>query len=51
MAWGSFRFYRVTDGKVTETHTMQDRFGLLQQLGLVPSAEPAVHWADGTARE
>ncbi len=51
LTWGSFRFYRIADGQVVETWTMQDRLGLMQQLGLVPRLESQVHWADGAARE
>jgi predicted ester cyclase len=42
--WSSIRIYRVADGKVVETWTMQDRLGLLQQLGAVRELEP-VNWA------
>ena len=44
--WGSIRIYRVADGKVVETWAMQDRLGLLQQLGAVPSGSE-VNWAGG----
>lgn len=50
LSWGSFRFYRVVDGRVAETWAMQDRLGLMQQLGLVPPLEAAVHWADGATQ-
>jgi predicted ester cyclase len=45
ITWGSFRFYRVRDGKVVASWAMQDRLGLFQQLGLIPPFEQSVHWA------
>lgn len=45
-SWGSIRIYRVADGRVVETWAMQDRLGLLQQLGAVPQGQ-AVNWAGG----
>ena len=45
-AAGSERIYRVEDGKVVETWAMQDRLGLLQQLGAV-AAGLEVTWAGG----
>jgi predicted ester cyclase len=45
LAWRSFRFYRVRDGRVVASWAMQDRLGLFQQLGLVPELERLVHWA------
>lgn len=45
LTWGSFRFYRVRDGRVVASWAMQDRLGLFQQLGLVPPLEDLVHWA------
>ncbi len=50
LTWGSFRFYRVAEGKVAETWAMQDRLSLMQQLGLVRPLESDVHWADGAAQ-
>lgn len=44
--YSSFRFYRLADGKVVETWAMQDRLGLLQQLGATPSPNADVEWAD-----
>jgi predicted ester cyclase len=43
--YGSFRFYRLADGQVVETWAMQDRLGLLQQLGAVPEPTGDVEWA------
>ena len=45
-AAGSERIYRVKDGKVVETWAMQDRLGLLQQLGAVAAGQE-VTWAGG----
>lgn len=50
LSWGSFRFYRIDEGRVAETWAMQDRLSLLQQLGVVPPLESDVHWANGAAR-
>ncbi len=50
LTWGSFRFYHIAERKVAETWAIQDRLGLMQQLGLVPPLESAVHWADGAAQ-
>ncbi len=38
--WGAIRIYRIAEGKLVETWAMQDRLGLMQQLGAVP---PAAH--------
>lgn len=43
----SFRIYRIEDGKIVETWAMQDRLGLMEQLGLVVSAGDKVNWAAG----
>jgi predicted ester cyclase len=44
--WSSIRIYRIDGGKVIQTWAMQDRLGLLQQLGALPELEP-VNWAGG----
>jgi predicted ester cyclase len=44
VGWSSIRIYRVADGKVVQTWAMQDRLGLLQQLGAIPELQ-AVSWA------
>lgn len=49
-SWSSIRIYRVTDGKVVQTWAMQDRLGLLQQLGAMPTSE-SVNWAGGAPRD
>ena len=49
LAWGSFRFYRIEGQQVVETWAMQERLGLMQQPGLVPTTVGAVHWAAGAA--
>jgi len=43
----SIRIYRIADNKIVETWAMQDRLGLMEQLGLVQSAGGNVNWADG----
>ena len=44
--FGSFRIYRIAGSKIVETWAMQDRLGLMEQLGLVKSAG-GVGWAAG----
>jgi predicted ester cyclase len=44
--WSSIRIYRIDGGKVIQTWAMQDRLGLLQQLGALPELE-SVNWAGG----
>ena len=46
VTFGSFRIYRLADGKVVESWAMQDRLGLMEQLGFVPSPG-SVNWAAG----
>ena len=43
----SIRIYRIADNKIVESWAMQDRLGLMEQLGFVQSAGE-VNWADGT---
>jgi len=43
----SIRIYRIADDKIVETWAMQDRLGLMEQLGLVQSAGGTVNWASG----
>ena len=50
VGWSSIRIYRIADGKVTHTWAMQDRLGLLQQVGAMPMSE-AVNWAAGRLRD
>ena len=47
----SIRIYRIADNKIVETWAMQDRLGLMEQLGLVQSAGGQVNWADGDKNE
>jgi len=47
----SIRIYRIVDNKIAETWAMQDRLGLMEQLGLVQSAGGDVNWADGLKKE
>jgi predicted ester cyclase len=46
VTFGSFRIYRIADGKIVETWAMQDRMGLMEQLGFVRSVG-SVNWAAG----
>jgi len=43
----SIRIYRIADNKIVETWAMQDRLGLMEQLGLVQPADGNVNWAAG----
>lgn len=45
ITWTSIRIWRFEDGRVAETWAMQDRLGLLVQLGLVESPAEPIHWA------
>lgn len=47
ISFGSFRIYRVADGKIVETWAMQDRLALMQQLELVQTTAGPVEWAAG----
>jgi predicted ester cyclase len=40
----SFRIYRILDNKIVESWAMQDRLGLLEQLGFVQSTSSNVNW-------
>ena len=40
VTWMAIRIYRIADGKIVETWALQDRLGLMQQLGVVPSPPP-----------
>jgi len=43
----SIRIFRIADHKIVDTWAMQDRLGLLEQLGLTQSAGGNVNWASG----
>jgi predicted ester cyclase len=45
ITWTSIRIWRFEDGRVAETWAMQDRLGLLTQLGLVDLPAEPIHWA------
>ena len=47
----SIRIYRIADNKLVDTWAMQDRLGLMEQLGFVSSADGAVNWAAGQEDE
>lgn len=40
----SYRIYRIVDKKIVESWAMQDRLGLMEQLGFVQSASGNVNW-------
>jgi predicted ester cyclase len=44
VTWCSMRWYEVHEGRIVETWAMQDRLGLLQQLGALPAVS-GVTWA------
>jgi len=43
----SNRIYRIANNKIVDTWAMQDRLGLMEQLGLVQPAGSNVNWAAG----
>jgi predicted ester cyclase len=45
LRWESIRIFRFEDGKIAETWAMQDRLGLMEQLGAIESRAGKVHWA------
>jgi predicted ester cyclase len=47
LSWESFRIMRLVGGKIAGTWVMQDRLGLLEQLGAIESRAAEVHWAAG----
>lgn len=47
LRWESIRILGFTDGKIDRTWAMQDRLGLMEQLGAVTSTADQVHWASG----
>jgi predicted ester cyclase len=47
LRWESIRIFRLEDGKIAETWAMQDRLGLMEQLGAVESRAGEVTWAAG----
>lgn len=45
--WESLRIMRFEDGKIAKTWAMQDRLGLMEQLGAIESRAAEIHWAAG----
>jgi len=45
--WESIRIFGFEDGKIAKTWAMQDRLGLMEQLGAVTSTAGPVTWAAG----
>lgn len=46
----SFRIYQIADNKIVATWAMQDRMGLMEQLGLIRAAGE-VNWGANEERE
>lgn len=40
----SYRIYRIVNNKIVESWAMQDRLGLMEQLGFVQSTSDNVNW-------
>jgi len=47
----SIRIYRIANNKLVDTWAMQDRLGLMEQLGFLSTAGGAVNWAAGQEGE
>jgi len=47
LRWESIRIFRFEDGRIAETWAMQDRLGLMEQLGAVTSLADEVDWGAG----
>lgn len=47
VTWESIRIMRLENGLIAETWAMQDRLGLMEQLGAIESRAGEVHWAAG----
>jgi len=43
----SIRIFRIAEKKIVETWAMQDRLGLMEQLGMAQSTGGNVNWAAG----
>jgi predicted ester cyclase len=43
----SIRIFQIVGGKIQNTWAMQDRMGLMEQLGYLQSSAGAVNWAAG----
>ncbi len=44
LRWESIRIFRFTDGLISGTWAMQDRLGLMEQLGAITSRPGRVDW-------
>ena len=40
----SYRIYRIVEKKIVESWAMQDRLGLMEQLGFLKSTSEPVNW-------
>jgi predicted ester cyclase len=47
LRWESIRIFRFEGGLIAETWAMQDRLGLMEQLGAVETRSGKVHWGAG----
>jgi len=47
LRWESIRIFRFEGGLIAQTWAMQDRLGLMEQLGAVRSTANQVNWAAG----
>jgi len=47
LQWESIRIFRFEDGKIAQTWAMQDRLGLMEQLGAIRSTADEVNWGAG----
>jgi len=47
----SIRIFRIAGNKIVETWAMQDRLGLMEQMGHVQSSSGQVNWASGRKDE
>ncbi len=48
LRWESIRIFRLENGLIAETWAMQDRLGLMEQMGAVLSTADQVNWAAGS---
>ena len=49
-SWVSIRIYQIANGQIVEMWAMQDRLGLLEQLGAVERVQ-GVTWVGGRSSE
>jgi predicted ester cyclase len=49
LEWESIRIMRFEGEKIAQTRAMQDRPGLMEQLGAIDNRTGEVHWAAGNS--